>query len=70
MQQANYKKPEDGAYIKGLYLEGASWDTDKHCIAESHPRELYVEMPYIHISPKPKDEVPVVEGIPEQRTAG
>ena len=25
-------------------------------------------MPYVHLSPKPKEKVPVVEGIPEQYT--
>lgn len=60
--------PEDGAYIRGLFLEGASWDATAHVIAESNPRELFVEMPVIHILPKPKHMVPVVEGIPEQYT--
>lgn len=31
-------------------------------------RELFVEMPYIHLSPKEKVNVPLVEGVPEQYT--
>ena len=31
-------------------------------------RELFIEMPYIHLSPKEKVNVPLIEGIPEQYT--
>jgi dynein heavy chain len=61
-------KPEDGAYLRGLFLEGARWNKESHSIAESHPRELFVQMPFIHLVPKPKDEIPAVEGVPEQYT--
>jgi dynein heavy chain len=49
-------------------MEGARWDAAKHVIAESNPRELFVQMPYIHLLPKEKSQVPVVKGIPEQYT--
>jgi dynein heavy chain len=68
MEKANHQKPEDGAYIRGLFMEGARWDHKAHVIAESHPRELFVPVPYIHLSPKLRVDVPVVEGIPEQYT--
>lgn len=68
IEAADRHKPEDGAYIRGLYLEGASWDARHHVIAESHPRELFVAVPYILLWPKMKTLVPVVEGIPEQYT--
>ncbi len=67
-ESAKHARPEDGAYVNGLFIEGARWDTANHVIAESLPRELYTPMPYIQLAPKPKDEVPVVEGIPEQYT--
>ena len=44
---AKTTKPEDGVYIHGLFLEGASWNIDSHVIAESNPRELYILMPNI-----------------------
>ena len=68
MEIAKDNKPEDGAYIRGFYLEGARWDVKGHVIAESNPRELFVPMPFIHLSPKEKSLVPIVEGIPEQYT--
>lgn len=68
MKQANASRPEDGAFIRGLFLEGARWDVGTHVIAECHPRELFVPMPYIHLYPKLRTDVPVVEGIPEQYT--
>ena len=64
-EEAKTTKPEDGAYIHGMFLEGARWDVDSHSIAESNPRELFVPMPHVHLQPKLKKDVPVVEGIPE-----
>mmetsp|Transcript_29552 Transcript_29552/g.76320 ORF Transcript_29552/g.76320 Transcript_29552/m.76320 type:complete len:108 (+) Transcript_29552:3-326(+) len=32
-------------------MEGARWDADKHCIAESRPKELFVDFPAIHLHP-------------------
>jgi dynein heavy chain, axonemal len=68
VKEADQRRPEDGAYVRGLFMEGARWDTVDHVIAESHPRELFVSMPYIHLSPGLKTQIPVVEGIPEQYT--
>ncbi|RYG67803.1 hypothetical protein EON64_06630 [archaeon] len=65
---AQYEKPEDGAFIRGLFLEGARWDISSHSLAESHARELYVQMPTIHLYPKMRTEVPLVLGVPEQYT--
>jgi len=43
--------PKEGAYIKGMYLEGGRWDTEAGCLAEPHPMELYCVMPIIHFKP-------------------
>lgn len=67
-EEAATTKPEDGAYIHGLFLEGARWNVESHCIAESEPRELFVPMPHVHLEPKLKTDVPVVEGVPENYT--
>jgi dynein heavy chain len=49
-------------------MDGARWDATEHVIAESHPRELFIEMPFIHLLPKENDDIPEIEGIPEQYT--
>jgi len=42
---------KDGAYIFGLYLEGANWHKDKAHLIEPNIMELEVEMPVIHFKP-------------------
>jgi len=44
--------PKDGCYIRGLFLEGARWDAQRHALAESRPKELFTEMPIIHVKPE------------------
>jgi len=68
MESSKTRKPDDGAYIRGLFMEGARWDVQAHVISESYPRELYIQMPYIHLYPKEKTKVPVVKGVPEHYT--
>ena len=43
--------PEDGIYVKGLYLEGARWDFNSNLLAEPYPMELTSPMPIIHFKP-------------------
>ncbi|XP_015433748.1 PREDICTED: dynein beta chain, ciliary-like [Dufourea novaeangliae] len=41
--------PREGAYINGLYMDGARWDTQTGCIMESRFKELYPLMPVMYI---------------------
>jgi len=45
------KKPVDGVYIRGLYLEGARWNYNKMVLAESKPKELYTDMAVMWLIP-------------------
>ncbi|KAL8275155.1 hypothetical protein Esti_000905 [Eimeria stiedai] len=43
--------PRDGAYVKRLYLEGASWNLEGMCLNEPVPMQLVQEMPIVHLKP-------------------
>ena len=45
------KRPAEGCYIKGLFLEGARWDYGRHELTESRPKELYTDVPVIWMKP-------------------
>ena len=44
-------RPENGCYIRGLFLEGAQLDNTSHELAESRPKELYTDMPVMWLTP-------------------
>ena len=43
------EKPEDGCLIHGLFLEGARWDSHKHILTHSKPKELFTDFPMMHL---------------------
>lgn len=43
--------PKEGAYIKGLWLEGAGWNDEHSCLCEPEPMKLIYAMPIIHFKP-------------------
>jgi len=45
------EKPKDGAYVQGLYIEGAKWDYEDMCLTESDPKTLFVKCPVILMRP-------------------
>ena len=40
---------EDGALIHGCYMEGARWNSEEGCIADSFLKDLHPEMPLLHV---------------------
>ncbi len=57
------KKPEHGCYVEGLYLEGASWDFEKGCIAKQQPKELICEMPILQIIPAEANKLKIKDNL-------
>lgn len=55
-EQALNAQPKDGAYIKGLWLEGARWDVESGTLAEPLAMELFSPMPIIQFKPVEKDK--------------
>ncbi|RYY35163.1 hypothetical protein EON62_02715, partial [archaeon] len=51
-------KPEDGCYVRGLYLEGARFDQDKGMLADSIPKQLFTQLPVLHLLPTTNREQP------------
>jgi hypothetical protein len=41
--------PEDGCYIRGLYMEGARWDSTQHLLSDSRPKELFTDCPIVRL---------------------
>lgn len=48
--------PRDGAYVYGIFMEGARWDTVQGVIADSKLKELYPLMPVINIRALTQDK--------------
>ena len=46
------QKPADGVYIRGLFLEGARWDPEIDGINDSLPKQLFTEIPVMHLMPQ------------------
>ena len=41
--------PEEGAYVSGLFLEGAGWDVERGCLVPQERKQLHVELPVVHV---------------------
>lgn len=51
-------KPEDGALVTGMFIEGCQWSKDEYSLVESDFKVLYAMCPLIWFKPcKPEDLV-------------
>nr|XP_020468391.1 dynein heavy chain 11, axonemal-like isoform X3 [Monopterus albus] len=48
--------PREGAYIHGLFMEGARWDTQSGVISEAVLRDLTPAMPVLYVKAVPAEE--------------
>ena len=55
--EAYTKSPEDGAYIHGLFLDGARWDYENEVLADSLPKILFSAAPVILLAPAEKSKI-------------
>jgi dynein heavy chain, axonemal len=53
------EKPDRGAYVKGLFMEGARWCSTKMLLQDSLSKVLFDQLPIIWI--KPNERVKVIE---------
>ncbi|KAL6489648.1 hypothetical protein MHYP_G00033890 [Metynnis hypsauchen] len=49
--------PREGAYIHGLYMEGARWDSSAGVLAEAVLKELTPAMPVLYVRAVPDDQL-------------
>ncbi|OHT09907.1 Dynein heavy chain family protein [Tritrichomonas foetus] len=43
--------PEIGVNIHGMFFDGARWSTEKKCVEEQEPGQIYTEAPFLHLKP-------------------
>ena len=61
--KSTFEASKDGAYIKGLSLEGAKWDTDNNMLASSDTMKLICAMPIMLLKPVKKNKKPSAQAM-------
>ncbi|MCO5581018.1 hypothetical protein L7F22_034894 [Adiantum nelumboides] len=49
--------PDEGVYIRGLFLEGCGWDSTQKCLCESKPKLIHVPAPIVWLKPSPLNKL-------------
>ena len=57
------RKSLEGAYITGLYLQGARWDVSSQLLDRSKPKEMFFKMPVINVRALAADKADVSSGV-------
>jgi dynein heavy chain len=42
--------PAEGAHVRGMFLDGARWDSERGLLADPRPKELQSAMPIVRVS--------------------
>ncbi|KAL8585021.1 Dynein heavy chain 3, axonemal [Nucella lapillus] len=50
------EKPDDGAYVFGLFIEGARWDREAMMVGESLPKILFEAIPVMWLKPNRRSD--------------
>jgi dynein heavy chain len=45
------ERAPDGAYVYGLFIQGARWNYETHGLDDPRPKELYDQCPVMHLDP-------------------
>jgi dynein heavy chain len=61
--------PGDGAYVRGIFLEGARWDQLDQSLVESRSKELYTALPTMWLLPRRRDAEKAAAEAAEARKA-
>lgn len=51
MEDEDAPMPEDGVFVKGMFMEGFKWDKNAGFCAESDPKVLFTDCPMIWFIP-------------------
>jgi dynein heavy chain len=53
---------KDGAYIGGLFVQGARWDLAGNMLERSKPKEMFSKMPVINVKAVTADKLDISQG--------
>lgn len=51
------QRPDDGLLVRGMFLEAAAWDDQRHMLRESAPKVLHAPLPVVWFRPRTLDEL-------------